>query len=80
MAFRINSLDVYFSYDTVVAFREVGHELVVHENDWGPTTGKHLNWLDSGEKKNRVPHDEFEQKLQAVLDKHDLVIERNKRS
>jgi hypothetical protein len=44
----------WFSYSTLVAFSKPGHPRVVHENDWGPTTGKHLNWIDGGAKKHRL--------------------------
>jgi hypothetical protein len=46
--------DFYFSYRTLVAVRVPGKGLIVHENDWGPTTGKHLNWIDGGDKTSRV--------------------------
>lgn len=38
----------WFSYSTLVAFHKPGCPRIVHENDWGPTTGKHLNWIDGG--------------------------------
>lgn len=44
----------WFSYKTLVAFRKPGGSLVVRQNDWGPTTGKHLNWIDGGDKASRV--------------------------
>ena len=34
-------------------------ERVVHQNDWSNTTGKHLNWIDGGDKSSRVSADEF---------------------
>lgn len=40
--------DFYYSYRTLVAFRTPDAGLVVRENNWGPTTGKHLNWIDGG--------------------------------
>jgi hypothetical protein len=43
--------DWYFSYKTLVAVRAPGHGLIVRENVWGPTTGKHLNWIDGGNKR-----------------------------
>ena len=58
LTFTVKGIDLYFSYKTLVAFR--GPEgLVVHENDWGPITGKHLNWIDDGDKKSRVSDKEF---------------------
>ena len=47
LCFTAGDLDVYFSYKTPVAFRAPGFGLVVRENEWGPTTGKHLNAIDS---------------------------------
>ena len=68
----VGSLDLYFSYQTLVAFNDYQTGLAVHENDWGPTTGKHLNWIDGGRKKSRVSASEFEAKLEAVLAEHGL--------
>jgi len=59
---------VYYSYRTPVAFRVAGH-LVVRENVWGPTTGKHLNAIDGGSKaakKARVPGEAFELMLSKL--------------
>jgi hypothetical protein len=50
----------YFSYKTLVAFRPARGSIVVHTNDWGNTTGKHLNWIDGGDKYNRVNSLDFE--------------------
>ena len=50
--------DFYFSYNTLVAFTYKGN-LYVHANDWGNTTGKHLNWIDGGDKKARLSHEDF---------------------
>lgn len=36
------SLTVWFSYRTPIAFSHHG-TITARENDWGPTTGKHLN-------------------------------------
>lgn len=56
-----------FSYETVVGFVEPGDtSWTVSENDWGPTTGKHLNHLDFG-RGQRLPREEFEARLEALL-------------
>ncbi len=47
----MGDLDIYFSYRTAVAFRLPGVGLVVRQNDWGATTGKHLIWIDGGTSK-----------------------------
>lgn len=58
----VGSLTVYFSYQTPIAYRGK-NGLVVRENDWSTTTGKHLNWIDGGDKKSRVSGEKFEQQL-----------------
>jgi len=60
--------EFFFSYQTVVAFRTPKTGLVVSENDWGRTTGKHLNWLDRGRKERRVPREKFEAQLAELLE------------
>jgi len=73
----IGKITIWFSYDTVVAFREDGHKERVRENDWSTTTGKHINWIDGGSnhsKKERLPSDEFEAELNKLLKKYRLVV------
>lgn len=53
------SVTVWFSYKTLVAFFIDG-KYVVHTNDWGITTGKHLNAIDGGNKAGRVSDAEFQ--------------------
>lgn len=63
----VGSLTVYFSYRTPVAFHVFGHNPVVRENDWGPTTGKHLNWIDGGKKLDRISDVNFVPLLAAEI-------------
>lgn len=58
----------WFSYQTLVAFCG-GGERVVLQNYWGPTTGKHLNAIDGGSKKQRVDHATFERRFQEQFGK-----------
>ena len=71
-AIQVGRLSLFFSYDTVVAFRSSGHMMVVCENVWSSTTGKHLNWLEQ-DKKARVSSEKFDVELKAVLKQHDLI-------
>ena len=57
--------DYYFSYNTLVAFRGNKTGLVVMENYWGPTTGKHLNWINR-DHSMRVDSDKFDELLAQV--------------
>ena len=57
--------DYYFSYNTLVAFRSNKTGLVVMENYWGSTTGKHLNWINR-DHSIRVDEDTFEKLLATV--------------
>ena len=65
--------ELFFSYETLVAFRFANDpcpSLVICENVWGPTTGKHLNWIDNGTpiaKKFRLSRDKFEATYREAL-------------
>ena len=70
---QLGNKSIYYSYDTVVAFegynsKGVRFDLMVSENCWGPTTGKHLNWIDGGRKNKRLSRDEFLRKLSEFLE------------
>jgi hypothetical protein len=63
---HFRDLSIYFSYETPIAFHsDVGS--YVRENDWGPTTGKHLNYVDGGDKKKRVSGERFMELLNEQL-------------
>ena len=71
-AIKIGRLTLYFSYDTIVAFSD-GYKRYVCQNVWSKTTGKHLNWIDGGNKEGRLPYEEFKQKLEETLKKYNLI-------
>lgn len=56
--------EFFFSYQTLIAFRPVKGAFadicIVRQNEWGTTTGKHLGWIDGGQKATRVARAEFE--------------------
>ena len=68
----IGALTFWFSYKTVIAAKAPGFGRIVSENYWSATTGKHLNAIDGGDKKNRLKSDEFETKIQSILTKYGL--------
>lgn len=72
--YGLNSLVFYtsegtfwFSYKTLVAFYKLGGSKVVHENIWGPSTGKHLDAIDGGDKKDRVSSEDFNRLYQEAF-------------
>jgi len=69
---EIGDLELYFSYETCVGFRTSKTGLVVSENIWGSTTGKHLNWLDGGRKDCRISNSEFKKQLKELLESRGL--------
>ena len=56
------NLKVYYSYTTPIAL-EIDGVLKVSQNQWSKTTAKHLNWIDDGNKKDRLKPEEFEKLL-----------------
>lgn len=66
----IGDLILYFSYATVIAFQTPETGFMASENDWGPTTGKHIKWAESewgASKKERIPTGKFDEYLNATL-------------
>ena len=64
----IGNLDLYFSYNTIIAFNSPkGSETI--RNYWSTTTGKHLNAI-TPDKNSRIDRGEFEKKLDEVLKYH----------
>ena len=59
MRVTVGPLSVSYSYTTPVAFA-IGGRRFVRENSWGPTTGRHLNAIDGGDKPTRLDSAAFE--------------------
>ncbi len=73
MAFDLGDIIIFYSYETVVAFLN-SSGLTVQENNWGATTGKHLNAIDNGNKKDRIPSAEFETALLEALNAPEITV------
>lgn len=72
---QVGKITIYFSYDrTPIAFHHPSTGTVVRENDWGPTTGKHLNYVDNGRQDDRVSGDVFRRKLSTMLNAGEYVV------
>ena len=55
-----------FSYNTIIGVMTTdSYSWTLRENDWGPTTGKHLNYLNE-DKSIRLSSEEFENFLQEI--------------
>lgn len=72
----IGRVRLYFSYQTVIAFHDDVSGLVIRENDWSTTTGKHLNAINP-DKKKRISGEQFEKELSALLQLYNLEIPGN---
>jgi hypothetical protein len=66
MKVDVGPLTLYFSYRTLVAVRHP-NGLTVRQNDWRATTGKHLNWIDGGDKKSRLPCEDFQREVAQIM-------------
>lgn len=66
---QVGPLWLAFSYRTPIAFRHPdinNGAVIVRENDWGPTTGKHLNEA-APRGAERIPGTDFERLLSEVM-------------
>lgn len=74
MCLNVDDLQLFYSYDTIVAFNHPSTGMVVSENRWSVTTGRHLNWIDYGAKGRRIHGYEFDLKLKTLLEKLGLEV------
>jgi hypothetical protein len=65
----IGDLELWFSYSTVVAFSVPSCGQIVHKNDWGTTTGKHLRWID-GQTSKTAKHRKTAKEFESLWAKH----------
>lgn len=64
---------IFYSYKEVIAFRDYSinnGQIRISENLWGDVTAKHLNHLDAGNKKARLPRDQFLRELKEACERH----------
>ena len=62
------ALAVWFSYETPIALMTgtMGRP-IVRCNEWGPTTGRHLNVIDSGNKVDRLDSAAFDVAMSVAM-------------
>lgn len=66
--FSLGNLDIYFSYSTAVAFEDSQANLVISQNKWSTTTGKHLSYI-SKDVSDRIPYEQFTKELEKAIAK-----------
>lgn len=66
---EMGTIELYYSYETIVAYCDAQDGLICTVNQWGVTTGKHLNWIQP-DKKSRLPADKFNEMLKAAIARH----------
>lgn len=71
LVIRTATIDLYFSYQTIIAYHDFVDGLVCCENVWGPTTGKHLNWINPihDVRKSKT---EFDRMLANACERHNI--------
>jgi hypothetical protein len=63
-----NSISCYYSYNTLIAIRDIDNIYYVSENIYSTTTGKYLNTIEPN-KDNRLRRDLFEKKVETILNR-----------
>lgn len=57
-----------FSYSTPIGFFSMGMGgCAISKNEWGPTTGKHINYLKAHYLHKQLERDEFETELSKLI-------------
>lgn len=67
----IGDLDLYFSYETLVAFSSPRVGFWISQNVWSMTTGRHLNEIHPDHNIRSTP-ELFEIKVKEMLKEHNL--------
>lgn len=67
-----DGVELYFSYETLVAFKMPNFQLFSVENCWGTTTGKHLNWIGVP-KECRVGQADFDELAKEHLEPYGVL-------
>lgn len=66
---NLPNVSLAISYQTIIGVDRHDHMgWIVRVNDWGPTTGKHLNYLDHGYKAGRVEGEAFDEMVEEMLE------------
>ena len=66
---KVNGVTLYYSYDFIVAFDSLETGLVIQENIWSQTTGKHLDSINPN-REIRINQQEFLKKQNQVFKKN----------
>ena len=77
----IGDITLYYSYREIIAFSDMTNKEPVRTsitvgriNEWGPTTGRHMNDVPGNAKEDRLTGRDFEQALKALIERHNLII------
>ena len=65
----VNGYQVFYSYNTAVGIR-LDSKLVLSENVWSTTTGRHLTWIDGGSKEAKESRIKYSDLLKIFEDKN----------
>jgi hypothetical protein len=66
--FSICGVHIYFSYDTPVGCNPPNAPSFQRENEWGPTTGRHLNeWGFNTPGIEKLDRQEFERRMELAI-------------
>ena len=65
----VNGYQVFYSYNTAIGIR-LDSKLVLSENVWSTTTGRHLTWIDGGSKEAKESRIKYSDLLKIFEDKN----------
>jgi hypothetical protein len=63
----IDGTTYWFSYETPIAIKQYGENVLVRSNDWGRTTGKHINYIKEQYNAVQIKGETFEKVLAEMF-------------
>ena len=65
----VNGYQVFYSYNTAIGINDNG-KLILSENVWSTTTGRHLTWIDGGSKEAKESRIKYSDLLKILEEKN----------
>lgn len=62
----VGDIIVWFSYTTPIAFKVGLDNILISENIWTKTTGKHINYVKTVAEYTEVPYEEFNNRCNYI--------------
>lgn len=65
----LGKLRLWFSYETIIALQTQNNDVIISENIWSKTTGRHINIIKEGYKHLQVDTKTFQEQVDKLKER-----------